>query len=451
MFFKSMGKNIALLILLIILSFSIHINSYASYIGGSDNISGGGKITWEEALETINTRIEYFSDTSRKYHISVAVRESEYLVYVCTTFDKPYSTYEDLALQFYNGYNKMGLNFEVLDESEYNLELNIMEKMMSNNNTENSDKTLIADSGFNVLLNAFPFSNLMIQSGPSGVCAGISALTMTSYLNPGELSLMNFDNTKNRGSFDYKLIETLSTDVNFNKTSIFNPYKSILEGKLINYKPDSDFLKAKIPYPGNTSAKNKASQQSRYLDMLSIEKKDDYELIKGLFWLLLWSNDNYLNQQEKFGSSLVSDVPCPVEELDLVIEELKNGRPVEVSVHGTASAHSVIGYRLWQDKLDPNIFYMDIYDSNIPKNSDWYRSDYQPTLVIYKGTVPNRSGLGLYFYYAPLTYSDGVTTKETYRFTDTLHFSDWKGHILHKDNSVKNWGKDVAKVEILSK
>lgn len=173
-----------------------------------------------------------------KYDISVARRESEYLIYVCLTFNKPYSDYLNLATIFQTGYAKRDTTFKVIDENEYNNQLSAMSTLVSNSNNNNyNDRTLIADSGFNVLLNAFPFSNISYMGGPAGVCAGISAMTLTSYLNPSALSEMNFDNTKTRGTYVYSLSSTLSTDVKFNTSSIsiMNPYKSILSGDLISY------------------------------------------------------------------------------------------------------------------------------------------------------------------------------------------------------------------------
>ena len=431
----------------------------ASFAGQTTDISGCGKITWTEAATTIQDRIDKSNGKEIKYDYNLSVKESGYLVYVCTTHQVSYASYKSYADKFVADYKPNNLSFKVLTEAKYNENLEAMKRTIKNN--ESTNKTLIADSGFRVNKNGLPFSNIGVTNGSEGgLCAGFSSLCLLAYVEPDSLDKINFKNTKSTALKENDSCDKIYEDKSMKSVVKLKSYKEIQDKNLYAYQPDTEAIKKSIPHPilkikEDVTTENYNDYLASFqnfnfdlIDLISIKGTKDFELVKGLHYFWSWNNFNFTNQQISLCDKKVYNTTslCPTNELDLVLKEFAEGRPIELSIFSKDGGHSIIGYRLWQDKDDNNLFYIDVYDSNLPGNSTVEYSGYSPQMLVYKGTYGDR--LALYYYYAPFVLKDNKV-EVTYRFTDDLTFSDYKGRYLHTNND-SNWGESVEFVESIA-
>lgn len=420
----------------------------ASFAGQTTDVSGSGKITWTEATITIEDRLGKVNGIEIQYDIYLAQKESDYLVYVCTTHQVSYSSYKGYADRFVDDYTEHGIEFKVITEVKYNEHLEAMKKTM--NAQESTDKILVSDSGFRVDKHGLKFSNFGLKDGSEGVCSGFSAMSLFSYVEPSKLKNINFTSTYERVKDDDAIYKKdyMKTDVKFPK--------QILQSKAYNYNPSESILKSKIPHPAlNFKEVITAENYDSFLesfkkfnyDLIDLEKitdSKDNNLVRGLYWLWAWKNENlfYAEDTYKMLSAYTNYNMCPASELDLVNQEFLAGHPVEIVIYSQDGAHSIVGYRLWQDTKDTNLFYIDVYDSNLPGNSDLTYFNYEPVLVVYKGMYG--TNLALYYCYAPFVNYTNYKTETSYRFTKDIRFSNYKGQLLHRNNYTAAWGDELG-------
>lgn len=452
---KILRNDIPLHLLTVTMTFFILLHSFSftsyanSFMNQTVNIAGGGEMEWSEAEQYIKERLyrvetddKYFfgyrtaqyiqnlieTKVTRTYSTQTAEDENVYLVFVCTTYNQPYNVYLHYANEFKEDYTAHGLDFTVLSQKDYENSRGIM-KTMTRNQSNPNGMVLVADSGFSVTKNGLPFYNLAVTGKDiklcidiGGLCEGISYLTMMAYIDSDLLAEENFDKSMvNNFLKDYDGSSSLGiTDIHM-----------ILDKNASAYQPDTEALQSLVYQKG------KEEYGSRIVDIDTIKDTYDYDLIKTLaFYWYYFNNERVLNYMElKQQDVLDISRSCPSSELDLVIEELKAGRPVAVTVDDFEGGHSVVGYRLWQDMKNPKLYYMDVYDSNFPMSSE-------PQIIIYKGDYDGDKE-SYYFYYAPEKLEgDEEKVNTDYLFTYYMHFSDYKGRLLHKNNTVEHWNED---------
>lgn len=425
------------------------INIYgSSFMNQKINISGGGEMEWSEAefyikerLERIETDDKYFfgfrtaqyiqnlidTKVTRTYSESSSEDENVYLVFVCITYNQPYDVYLQYATQFKEDYENHGLSFTVLSHIDYENSREIMKTMMRSNSNPDG-MVLIADSGFSVNKNGLPFTNIGIKGErEGGLCKGMSYMTILSYIDSNLLLEENYDK---------ELVNGFLKDYDGSSSLNISKLTEIMSGQAGSYKPDTMALQNYVYEKGKQNYGN----GDYLIDMSQIKNTKDYDLLKSLYFYWFYYNveKEVIQKSELISAGKYEEnIPCPASEIDLVIEELKAGRPVAVGISDADGAHSVVGYRIWQDMKDSDIYYLDVYDSNYPKNL----GEYEPQIVLYKGDY-TADKQALYFYYAPDKKENEKIDTE-YRFTKKIHFTDYKGNLLHKNNTMEHWNEDI--------
>ena len=188
-------------------------------------------------------------------------------------------------------------------------------------------------STFNVAKDALPFANLSTYLSPGGNCAGFSWITSRVF---------NSNSIKSEGNFVHDEMGKLDYDIN-------------------NSDFDTFFDKYLYDY------KSRTYWDDKYGNLKSIKYENyegtDGDFIKFLGYSLYYSNSHttprpcFYNSEYKWSD----------------FEKVKNyfaggDRVCSVSMSSGGSGHSILCYGLEQDKDNPNIWYLYVYDNNFPNH-----------------------------------------------------------------------------------
>lgn len=268
-----------------------------------------------------------------------------------STNDK--SSFIDYIFTYRHVYSKDELYYYLFGKSDSNNNNN----NNSNSNSNDSNKEVIevlnkydekynnmnckycADSGFNVNVNAFSFSNLFTTK-TDGVCAGFAHITTNVY-NEGKLK----------------------KSIN-NKYDLTNDYyDSIWSKNLFNYKTD----KYLTPYADDIY------HNEDTLDSATADYPDG-EVIRALEYH--WGNFNSTTRFKKFGVSwnraFENISYIDKDTVDNLLERFKNGKIVTATFIKDGAQHAVNVYKMVEDVNDSDIIYIKVYDNNMPSDKMWF-------------------------------------------------------------------------------
>lgn len=430
---------------ILILIFLLTISSYANYLNRQDyDVSKSGQVTWKDAEKALDKRLNWWNKMLSSYSLQTRVTEEQYLVYICMTHNIDYNIYYDYALKFKVNYlnNAPELSdFMVLSEEDYNKLLNSYKKSSENNNLI-VDSNVIADSGFLPENNGYIFSNFSVEDTEEGLCMGISTTLVNLYLyqTKNKTLYTSFKNTKanlehyaNKETVNYYtnkhvllkesiLVDLLGYEFIYNKLPIYN------------YYPESDFLQNEIPFILRNNNSNKLNKKGLIFN--NIKESRDKELVKYILWEQVWGvfNKNYYEYMLSFDDINLSDYQFDnAIVIDYIIDELKNGYPVIVSVDGFSGSHALVGYKIEKDCVNSQLYYLYVYDSNFPNNVDFSSNIINNKLILYKDISEESDEVILYCLYSP--YSKIDNNKEQYRYVNNIVFLDKDGNIL---SGIKN-------------
>lgn len=196
-----------------------------------------------------------------------------------------------------------------------------------------------ADSGFNVNVNAFSFSNLFTTK-TDGVCAGFAHITTNVY-NEGKLKK--------------------SINNKYDLTSDY--YDSIWSKNLFNYKTD----KYLTPYADDIY------HNEDTLDSNTAAYPDG-EVIKALEYH--WEKFNSTTRFKKFGVSwnraFENTSYIDKDTVDNLLERFKNGKIATATFIKNGAQHAVNVYKMAEDVNDSDIIYIKVYDNNMPSDKMWF-------------------------------------------------------------------------------
>ncbi len=200
-----------------------------------------------------------------------------------------------------------------------------------------------SDTGFDVKVNGFRFSNLSTTVSSGGVCAGFAYVCRQAFNNwpmsreSGSYSFMQYN------APGYK---TAAAAYN----CIFNGEPGTYPANSIVLQAKSDELFDKYDEGYTINAAQMGAPDKSVVDLLNYYwLYDNGERIKA---------EQHMAKNYNYGFSVIDEINS----------EFKAGRIVEVGLFGGMGGHAVAAYKLRQDKADPNLFYMYIYDSNFPEN-----------------------------------------------------------------------------------
>lgn len=322
----------------------------------------------------VNLFLKWFEDEVSIYYDQVGINKS-FIDYILI-----YKSFNDSASMEKYLYGNNDSNTEEDKSNNTDSEENIIYEFEEKYN--NTSGEYYADSGFSVIKNAFRFSNL-ITPRSNGVCMGFAHITSTIY-NNANLSKMI------QGVYDL-------TD---------NVFNGIWNKSLYSYIPASDEL---ATYADDISGNESVIEHS---DM----QKPDSEVVKALEYYYEKINDDF--RLEKFGWAW--NVACNkqtfVEEntVEKLIKKFRKGEIVGVYItDDDCGDHAMNAYKIVEDKNDPDILYLKIYDNNFPADMFWdANSDgkikYDVTITLERKYENTIFGVKKYytFDYNPINWED---------------------------------------------
>lgn len=216
---------------------------------------------------------------------------------------------------------------------------------------------MCADSGFKVDVNAFRFENLSTKVSSGGVCAGFSYITTNIY-NGGRMPRTVV------GEYDMRSIE----------------YEPIWNKQLYSFEPTDEGLKT---YSDLKKTHDK-------LDSLSMSSPDN-EVVKALEYY--WKDYNAATKVSTlnwhWNHSFEKHTFVDESTIKNVVNQLKSGKIVSVSLLKSNAGHAINAYKIVEDKDNPDILYLKAYDNNFPNDMFWSASSngkvkYDVTIVLKK-------------------------------------------------------------------
>lgn len=417
------------------------MSAYATGIEGlqdvEKDISGGtkGSVTWSEAKKELDARMQrntYPGDDI----VTRGWKESSYLIYVCTSHKQKYSVYEHYANILKKDYAELGYaDFIVLDKDAYNAKLSA---------TKTADTIfskrgkVIADTGFNVDKDGFRFTNTAVHdifdgktSSLEGLCAGFSWFTLQFYLH-GETNY-TFNYGRERAVQDFGLDES-----QYDWTADLSNIPSVKNKKLYSYMPETTQLHSKVSPVSEITDDENTNYRYKSISMKDIKGTKDYDLLRALalseLSIYRLADIGYQKIWDTYQEQEALTEPCPAEELDLIQNEFKKGRPVYIIIaSGKADTHAIIGYALAKDVIQPNKYYIKVHDPNMPggygyspvKNKDGYWIE-----VIVEKKADGKKYL--YYDYNTIIGEDAKTIGGNFgRWNNTFAFIDADGCRMH--------------------
>ena len=216
---------------------------------------------------------------------------------------------------------------------------------------------MCADSGFKVDVNAFRFENLSTNVSSGGVCAGFSYITTNIYNGGGMPKTVV-------GEYDMRSSE----------------YEPIWNKQLYSFEPTDEGLKT---YSDLKKTYNK-------LDSLSMSSPDN-EVVKALEYY--WKDYNAATRVSTlnwhWNHSFEKHTFVDESTIKNVVNQLKAGKIVSVSLLKSNAGHAINAYKIVEDKDNPDVLYLKAYDNNFPNDMFWSANSngkvkYDVTIVLKK-------------------------------------------------------------------
>lgn len=184
-------------------SYASDLNPRFITMAANEDISGG-KVTWKKAKKELDKRYKLTDDWWKFWYKrtnETCELESNYLLHVCITHNRGYVDYKYYTDKINEDYLKHNIStFYILDEVSYNNKKTAHIKMLNSNDR---NRVLLGDSGFNTKEDMFRFSNFGVHTiSEGGVCSGISVTNKNIYRN-------NYEN---------------NYDIDFNFKTLFSTY-----------------------------------------------------------------------------------------------------------------------------------------------------------------------------------------------------------------------------------
>lgn len=283
--------------------------------------------------------------------------------------------------------------------------INIIESSISNQQTkiiDDKEVTLVADSGFEVTRDGFPFENFGTSDEPTGNCYGFSSLTKDIYLNRLKVSGSFESNFFDK---DSSLMAYLLTDKNKERLvkgnvyniKLNNAYSTLLSttGNEEDYRyvgEDgipylNEKYKSLTPGTGFTPSMKDlgtdtteltingiTKKYSKYESLgkidvnstdVSNEYKDDFQIVQLI--------NRYQRSQKKHVSDKIAEAISLASQgkfydyenqVKQIINELKTGSPSFLSIVASEGKHSILATRVYKSN-DLEQYIIDTYDSNV--------------------------------------------------------------------------------------
>ena len=269
---------------------------------------------------------------------------------------------------------------------------------------DNLNCNLCADSGFKVDVNAFKFENLSTKVSSGGVCAGFSYITTNIY-NGGKMPRTVV------GEYDMRSSE----------------YEPIWNKQLYSFEPTDEGLKTY------------ADLEKTYteLDSLSMSKPDN-EIVKALeyYWKDYNASTKVSTLNWHWNHAFEKHTFVEENTVKNIVNQLKNGKIVSVSLLKSGASHAVNAYKIVEDKDNPDILYLKAYDNNFPNDMFWSingngKIKYDVTIVLKKVYENTLFGEKVKYSYEYNPISSSSYNYGTYNKTfDGIYFYDENNRAL---------------------
>lgn len=351
------------------------------YILEVDNNLSDYTIINKLLVEDINEKANGLFTVEHYYTNSFATKVLDYVFgditqEIASNLSEENMSFIDYVITYRHLYSKEELYNYLLGnntgaEDDVNAE-EVEEKYEFEEKYDNMNCDYCADSGFDVNVNAFPFTNFStVDTG--GVCAGFARITT---------NIFNESNLKKKEKSKYDLTDSY--------------YNTIWNKKLFNYNT-KEYL---TPYA------DEVYDNEEILNINNISGKDG-EVVKALQYH--WEKFNDDTRWKKFGwcwnaaSGSVTYISSKT--VDNLVKKFKSGEIVSVILLGD-DQHAVNAYKIVEDKDDEDILYVKIYDNNFPSDKFWAsnkdsKQKYDVTLTIkrvYENSVFGTKTKYLYSY-----------------------------------------------------
>lgn len=427
-------KMIQVGFIIFLLSLNCVFQSMASDFS-SKPITKSSAVPWEQAKAEIEAKLA--DEGSFSYYTKeVAIKDAQYLRYVCITHGIDYSIYsgyEDTFIKLAK--EKANIKVPKYSENEYNSAKNAYKGIMNDNIQDK--ETVIASTNFKPHLDVLPFKNLSFaDSQKGGVCTGIAQYEIWHYADRKKLEKLNFTKLNIMSGTD----ASFSADKKVLDTKINAKGDKILSlNSLILYEPVDINLRGEVPSNLRQGWKSQDNIGNGMVTVATLQDAEEKRLINSIIWLWYWSNrsnntqENLLNRTGEISNKL--DV-VPANMLDIIAKQFNANKPILVTLGlvNENSGHAILGYKLTQDKKDPNMYYLHVADNNYVSN---YidGSTYDFKISLYRSTYKGKDAL--YAYYNPenAAYGDSYVVLNAHP-----RFFNSDGRMLNTSTSTLKWG-----------
>lgn len=280
---------------------------------------------------------------------------------------------------------------------------NVVNKIKETIDLEDSERRLIADSGFDPEINGFSFTNYTTDK-EEGQCFGIATFANKYYT--GSLD-MEFEGSDKR--FDLKSINGSDSDpYTLENTTLWNMYESnkplhewntsIDTSKPINMTFDVSSIKDKID-------DIKEEKGEKYADSWQV-----HSAISSMF------NWQYTNDAEEI------DLHKSIHFKQMMID-VAQGIPVVIGMRGPNDiGHAVNICKIEQDANDANIYYFGIYENSLGKMT-WAKFIVKPESEEFRYNFEFNCDQNFEFIYNPFKDPDAKDVKEgDYVYTNISYY-----------------------------
>ncbi len=327
--------------------------------------------------------------------------------------DSTSSSWTNLIFLYRHLHGKQNLFNFFFGYSDKEGKQDIPQAIINDDKYQNTSGEIYADSGFSVSENAFRFENLSTEESEGGVCAGFAGVTTKIFNNS---PIGRADENDN---FTY-------TTTSYDLTP--GEYDDIFNKLLYKYEPTSEGL---ITYSDDIKGNVK-------LDSSKMPVFDN-QVVKLLNFYYTKENNGRFVSGFKRKMDLKNGIktPIPGDTINKVVEIFKSGKIVTVSMKGGPGGHAINAYKIAQDKNNPDILYIKVYDSNLPNDMSWAnikddndnsKKKYDTTITLKRFYKRNMFGKEVEYYnfdYSPFgkdrSYSWGDIDKTD---IDNLRFFD---------------------------
>lgn len=260
-----------------------------------------------------------------------------------------------------NAFTEIGLNLKIPKKST----ITLRKGKKGDDDNEQIDVRLIADSGFRAYNDGYSFENFSSNYSADGQCFGFSVTSILNYLDklPVDSSQLNSNVDFHYDLSDNNVFYSSSNDSFYNNTKIPDILGEIED---VDCSKDHEFI---------TINTNKVA----FMKLDENNYKNTMETIRSIIWWQSIQNSDLMNNKYNGIKSFLTKL----DSLKGTVENIKdkiNTSPIEVNFSNfnfkemeLEDGHSVVGETLYQDINDPSVYYLGIYDSNYPENEEYIK------------------------------------------------------------------------------